>query len=136
MVDSPSDILARELSVGPPLRLAVWFGSGARGELRPDSDLDVAVVPEGELSLHEEVVLQRRLEVATGRDVDLVRLDRADTLLRHRVARDGRLLVEKAGELTRFRARALSEWFDFAPTYERAARCFRRRLMAIGKDRR
>jgi predicted nucleotidyltransferase len=135
MTASLAEALTRVLRTGPPLRLALWFGSGARGALRPDSDLDIAIAPCEALSLADELALQRDLEAATGRDVDLVRLDRADMLLRHRIARDGQVLLEQPGELTRFRAHAWTEWWDFAPTYEHAARCFRRRLVRIAKER-
>ena len=36
--------LAAPLGAGPPVRLAVLFGSAATGAVRPDSDVDVAVL--------------------------------------------------------------------------------------------
>jgi predicted nucleotidyltransferase len=125
--------LERALRSGPPLRLALLFGSAARGSLRPDSDIDVGIVPvDPELTLADEIRLQRDLEKACGRDVDLVRLDRASTFLLGEVARDGRLVLERApGEFVRFRARALGEWLDFAPAFERTAERFRQRLIEL-----
>ena len=58
--------------------------------MRPDSDVDVGIVPnEDGPSLAEELALQAELSRACGREVDLVRLDHADLLLRWEVARDG-----------------------------------------------
>src|SRR5437588_4617554 len=50
------------------------FGSAARGELRPDSDVDLLVefMPEAQTSLFEHVGAQRDPEVLIGRKVDLV----------------------------------------------------------------
>jgi predicted nucleotidyltransferase len=77
------DRIRRALAVDPPLRLAILFGSGARGALRPDSDVDVGIIPcDADLSLRDELDLQARLARACARDVDLVRLDRAPTRLR------------------------------------------------------
>lgn len=73
------------------------FGSRARGTARPDSDLDVAVLPASEDSGARRR-LQSALAVAVadlapvGR-VDVVLLDEAPELLRQRVFETGRLLL-------------------------------------------
>lgn len=71
-------------------RVAV-FGSAARGDDRPDSDLDLLVQPSAETDLFEMLRLEQALEHIVGREVDLVsyrgldpELDRdilADTVL-------------------------------------------------------
>lgn len=64
------------------------FGSGARGEGRPDSDIDFLVdLPRGYDLLHQRMPLQRRLAELTGRRLDVVpqhELDRhiTDVVLR------------------------------------------------------
>ena len=101
------------------LRLAVLFGSGARAALRPDSDLDLGVVPQGELTLNDELGLQVAIERATGRRVDLVRLDHAAPLVCFEVARDGVLLYEnEPGTWEAFRVRGLLFILAQHPTYE------------------
>jgi predicted nucleotidyltransferase len=122
--------IRRVLASGPPLRLAVLFGSVARGRSRPSSDLDLAIWPvDSALSLAAELDLQSALETALARSVDLVRLDSASTLVRWEVARDG-LAVHQAAphEWPRFRARAASEYGDVRPALEEAARRYRLRL--------
>jgi hypothetical protein len=99
----------------PGVRLAVLFGSAARGESGPDSDLDVGVLfeagREGAAAL--EVALAR----ASERRLDLVGLDTAPPLLRFEIARDGRVLVERTPHAwADFRARAMTDWWDWAPT--------------------
>ena len=97
------------------VRLAVLFGSTARGQSGPDSDLDVGVLldPGGESASALEVALAR----VTGRRVDVVRLDIAPPLLRFEIARDGRLLLERTPHAwVDFRARAMTDWWDWAPT--------------------
>lgn len=50
------------------------FGSAARGELRPDSDIDVMVefAPEARHSLYQLVDIQAELKALFGRDVDVL----------------------------------------------------------------
>ena len=108
------------------------FGSTAKGTQRTDSDIDIGIVLEDpELSLTEELTLQTELSRVSGRPVDLVRLDRASTILRWQVVRYGRTLVEaEPFAAARFRAEAAAEYLDFAPAFERAAENFRRVLTA------
>jgi predicted nucleotidyltransferase len=114
-VRRPEQALPEELESWPGLRLAVLFGSAARGESGPGSDLDVGVLfePGPDRSTALEVALAR----ATGRRVDVVRLDSAPPLLRFEIARDGRVLLERAPHTwADFRARAMTDWWDWAPT--------------------
>jgi uncharacterized protein len=99
--------LSSALRSGPPVRLAILFGSCARGTDRPDSDVDVAFVPvDPSLSLADEATMIGALEAAAGRSVDLVRLDLASNALRWRVARDGVVIAsDPPYEAVRFRAR-------------------------------
>ena len=131
-MDVLADRAIRELRCGPPLRLAVVFGSVAAGRSRPDSDVDLAILPrDPALSFHDEMLIAARVSRAVGREVDLVRLDRASPLLRWEIARNGMLLVADPWEWARFRAYAASEHADMADSLQRAAKLFRRRLAGI-----
>jgi predicted nucleotidyltransferase len=96
----------------PGLALLVLFGSRARGDARGEADWDFAFA--GDLDVD-----QLRVDVARalGTDaVDLVDLARAGALLRYRVARDGRAILEqKPGMFDDFRTRSASFWCDVAP---------------------
>lgn len=128
------DRIRAVLAGGPPLRLAIVFGSAARGELRPDSDIDVGIVPvDPDLPLAAELDLQACLERACGRPVDLLRLDRASTLLTWEAARRGRLvLADSAVTFARFRARAALDHADLATVLGPVAERLRRRLAHPG----
>jgi uncharacterized protein len=124
--------LATESNVRP----AVLFGSAATGRLRPISDLDVAILAQEEWPDSRDLSLQSSLTLAAGREVDLIRLDRASTLLKWQVAKSAVLLKEAhPGEFARFRAHAASEYADFAPTFERYGELFQRRLIERGTRR-
>ena len=125
--------LGAVLASGPSLRLAVLFGSRARGTARAESDADVAILPVGELTLEAELNLAAALSGATGLEIDLVRLDRADPLLAREVARTGVAVLEaQRGELAAFRADAISAWLDFDETIAPHRAKFLSRLAGTG----
>jgi predicted nucleotidyltransferase len=98
------------------VELAVLFGSCARGEAHSASDVDVGVrVSEQDVDelRRVELVLGR----AAGRTVDVVPLDSSPPLLRFEIARDGKVLIERRPYAwADFRARAMLDWWDWAPT--------------------
>ena len=112
---SPAEVLERALSEVAGVRLAVLFGSTARGRSRVGSDLDVGV--DLEAGAGPLPPLAVRLSRAVGRQVDLVSLGEAPPLLRFEIARDGVVLVERAPYAwADFRAKAMVDWWDWAPT--------------------
>jgi predicted nucleotidyltransferase len=125
-VESLRSVLADESLI----RLALLFGSRARDAGRPDSDVDVGIVPrDPELPLGAELDLHGRLERACGAAVDLVRLDHASTLLRWEVARNSVVLAaHPAAEVTRFVAAAALEHADLMTTLGPAVERFRHAL--------
>jgi len=118
----------------PALRLLVLFGSGARGELRPDSDVDVGIIPrDRDVPLRFELDLAALLSRACGRQVDVVRLDHASPLLAWQVARAAvPVLADPPTEHSRFVARATSAYLDAEPAMRAAAKVYARRLSEAG----
>ena len=102
---------------------ATWvFGSVARGEERPDSDIDVAVLPSGAgMTFDRQLTLAARLEAVTGRRVDLVVLGLRELVLCHEVLTLG-CLVHEADRERRidFVSDALVRASDFMPTWRLA----------------
>jgi len=94
--------LRRTLRTEPNVRLAVLYGSAARGDDKPGSDLDLLV------SLREDrpdaaVKLAVRLERAVGRDVDVARLNRIQStapLLLLQIIDEGRVVLDRNREWT------------------------------------
>jgi predicted nucleotidyltransferase len=112
---SVEQVLVDALESSSGVRLAVLFGSAARGHAAPGSDLDVGVL--FDTGREDAVALEVALARATGRCVDVVRLDAAPPLLRFEIARDGRLLLERTPHAwSDFRAHAMTDWWDWAPT--------------------
>ena len=115
---------------GAPPRLAILFGSAARGRARDDSDLDVAILPRDPTQpLAAELRLQADLERACGREVHLVRIDQADLVLAWQIARHGVLLsAEPPAEYPRFVMRAVADYLDAQPALAAAGRRYAQRL--------
>lgn len=117
------------LRAGPPLRLAILFGSRASGRVHAESDVDVAIVPvDPELALSAELALQDAIARAANLDVDLVRADRADTVVRREIARGRPLLEERPGTFARFAADAMLEYLDMEPLLIESRRRYLRRI--------
>ncbi len=70
------------------------FGSAARGDIRPDSDVDLLVdfKPEAHIGLVRFARLSEELEGAIGRTVDLVTKSGLKPWLRATVLKEARLL--------------------------------------------
>ena len=68
------------------------FGSFARGEAGPDSDIDLLVDFEPGRSLLDQVTLAQELEASLGRRVDVVTEGGLYWLLRRRILREARAL--------------------------------------------
>ena len=75
----------RELSV---------FGSAARGEDRPNSDIDLLVEFSKRKSLLALVALERQLSTTLGKKVDLLTEAAISPYLRDRIKRDSRVIYE------------------------------------------
>jgi predicted nucleotidyltransferase len=106
------------LASGPPLRLAVLFGSRATGRAHAGSDFDVGIIPvDPEMSLHDELALASSLSAAVSAEVDVVRLDEDAPLLGSEVARHGVCLFEAhPGVFAAYQADAMSRYIDFEET--------------------
>ena len=114
------------LRTDPDVCLAVVFGSSARGATSRSSDLDIGVggVPTSRLP-----ALGVALSRLAGREVDLIQLESAPPLLRFQIARDGVLLTERTvGLWPAFQARAMVDWWDWAPSARRFAEAAMSRL--------
>ena len=100
---------------------AYLFGSHARGQAQPHSDVDVAVYIDDaradDTGYGYRANLTTDLMAGLGlNDVDVVVLNRAPPLLYHRVLRDGvRLLARDLRATTTREGRAVSRYCDFVP---------------------
>jgi predicted nucleotidyltransferase len=136
----PPDIRARlsrlvDAFSGDPRVVTVYlFGSVARGTEGPLSDVDIAILlaepidsaeaPDLELDYTDAVMR------ALGTDeVSVVVLNTAALALRHRVIRDGRVLLDRAPAQRRdFEVRSESLYLDFKPALDAYDEALLRRL--------
>lgn len=95
----------------PDLVVAYLFGSVARGDEAPGSDVDIALLAPGPLDPLARFDLQERLATLLGRDVDLVDLSAASTVMRVQVLADGEVLYDgDRAARERFEAFALADY--------------------------
>ena len=117
---------------------AYLFGSHARAQAQPHSDVDVAVYIDearaDDTGYGYRANLTTDLMAGLGfNDVDVVVLNRAPPLLYHRVLRDGvRLLARDLRATTTREGRAVSRYCDFVP---QLAKMEAARRSAAGRDR-
>ena len=113
------------LSQKPEILFAFLFGSLARGEGTSLSDIDVAIyVDEAFLRRKDGLpgvdprsgIISQLIGVLKSNEVDLVLLNDASPLLRHRILTQGESLVVRAPlEEQRFFIRTMKEYFDTEP---------------------
>jgi predicted nucleotidyltransferase len=99
--------LRSALRTEPNVRLAVLYGSAARGDDQSDSDADV-LVSFAEDRSRARMRLAGRLMRALDRDVDVAQLDRVEEtapLLLLQVVDEGRVLLDRNGEWPSLQAR-------------------------------
>jgi len=131
-VDSvaPSDLTTRLsafFSERPSVRFAYLFGSTARGNTGPMSDIDVAVFLADEVDSFKEklLLLERLMSHLKTEAVDLVVLNDAPITLKHAVIKDGIVVKEDRPTRITFEADTLREYLDTAylrDTYNRIVR--------------
>jgi predicted nucleotidyltransferase len=114
-----TETLMRLFGEGPPeVIVAYLYGSVARGDSGPRSDVDVAVLlTETPRTLDElPLGLEADLERLLGRRVQVVVLNTAPVDLIHRVLRDSILLVDRnTSRRIAFEVQARNEFFDLQP---------------------
>ena len=123
------DALDRDAVVAASL-----FGSQAAGKAGPLSDVDVAVWLDPRLSDSERFRLRleligRAASALRTNEVDLVVLNDAPPLLKHRALRSAvRLLDRDPVARVRLESRAVSDYLDTKPLRERLTRAMRKRI--------
>lgn len=119
------EALARRADV----RFAILFGSCATKGPDQARDVDVAVRLRAPLSLMGLGALELELEDAVGKEVDVVDVDEASTVLRWEILRTGRVVDARDEEaLHAFRVYVPLEYADLRPYLDREAAGQRRAL--------
>ncbi len=95
------------------LSFVTLFGSQARGNVHPDSDIDIAVIGKDD---HDKMRLMADFsDLLKREDVEVVNLAHASPTLMHSVVKDGVLLYEREnGEFLKWKLYAIWVWLDTA----------------------
>ena len=124
--------MAEVLAAFPEVRLALLFGSEARGTAGRDSDVDVAVDAPPTALGQVAAALSSRL----GAEVDVVRLDTASIPLLEALIADGIVLHEsRPGAGALWRSRVLAQLETDRPWYRRQRDAWIRRVAEHGFSR-
>ena len=126
------DELSKTLRADDRIAAAILFGSAARGTLRADSDVDVAILTsdaDARARLGYDLLdTLGSLGQAVRRDVHLIDLQDADAALRRTILAEGRRLFDRSGgRLRELEIGTLVEYVDGE---------YHRRLIDEGQRRR
>jgi predicted nucleotidyltransferase len=106
--------ISEVLGQHPGVRLAVVFGSRARGEATAASDWDIGYLADERLD--RDRLLADFVHALDTERIDLVDLERAGGLVRLRAARDGIAVFESVPDaFARFWLEAVTFWCDAGP---------------------
>jgi len=114
--EAVADLLRQALAGRTEVRLAILFGSTARGTDRADSDVDVAVLGREV----DPLALATDLTRAVNREVQIVDLDAVGFPMLQAIVRDGVIVAEhEKGCAARWRSHALVDLENDRPWFER-----------------
>jgi uncharacterized protein len=111
--------LIKALQDEPDVLFAYLFGSQARKDALPTSDIDVAVYLNSKDFFKRKLELIEKLSRATKKEVDLTVLNEASPLLKFVVLSEGELIYEAdRSKRLDFDLQATNEYYDFKPYME------------------
>lgn len=132
---------ARFLSIDENIRFAFLFGSRARGDYRPGSDIDIGIyyerVPDL-LKLGGDIVSLQELTGLKADVVELKSLPYRKPEFAHAIAKDAvPIFMREQDEYYAFITGCHVAYFDFAPVLERSRQLMRERIRsgAFGRPR-
>lgn len=119
LVSSTLTGLRRYAAERTDIEAVILFGSVARGEAGPESDLDVGILLTREANEAGVDVLRLISDLTRlfeRSDIDVTILNRATPVLLHRVARDGHVLYATSNRaVAEFHLRAIQRYEDTRP---------------------
>lgn len=120
--------------------VAYLFGSVARGQTTPMSDLDIAVLldtsADPQAMLTRQITLLTELAQLAELEVQLTLLNDAPPLLAYQVIREGILLHERSQtERVVFQVKTMKGYFDVQPMLAFHNDALRRRIREVGLGR-
>lgn len=114
-------IVTQQIVNFPNVKLVYLFGSHAKGQASPKSDIDIAILLKEPISnpLQTKLDLLDLFQNLVGEEVDITILNTVGSVLKYQVVKNGQLLFERSpGDHKKFQISAWKEYFDFQPTLE------------------
>lgn len=122
--------LANMLKDEQELKLAIIYGSVAAGTMRPNSDIDLALLFDQPLSAERKMKITASLERKTLRTVDIVDLSRiSGAILKHVLCKGKILIQNEEGLFTRLAKTMIYNQTDMMPYVNRTLRERQRRFI-------
>ena len=118
-IQTELDRIGEYLAAQDDLRLAIVYGSLAKGRATSESDLDIAVAGEKSLKADRKMALIRGLAGVTGRAIDLVDLKTTGEPLLGQILAGGKRLIGDNRHYAELVTRHLFDQADFLPYRER-----------------
>lgn len=117
----------------PSVQAVYLFGSFAAGTARPESDLDLAIVPRDASARAQALEIMADLTRLVHDRVDLVFLDSRDVLLRFEAVRHNRLVYHTPDfDAGSYESRIVREYWDFLPYLQVQRQAMKDRILADG----
>ncbi|NMB27790.1 MAG: nucleotidyltransferase domain-containing protein [Tissierellia bacterium] len=92
---------------------AYIFGSYVQGKMRADSDIDIAIYLEKKMDIETYLEIKMHLSDACKREVDLIVLNDAISLLKYQIYKNNILLFTRDKTIeTRYKVKTLFEYSD------------------------
>ncbi|WP_069648848.1 type VII toxin-antitoxin system MntA family adenylyltransferase antitoxin [Caloranaerobacter ferrireducens] len=106
-IEKIKDILINRVSP----YLIIIFGSAAKKRLRKDSDVDIAFLSDKYFDDYEIFMISQELADVLNRDVDLIDLNKATTVLKAQIIGNGKIIYSKDDrKVSEYRIRVLKEY--------------------------
>ncbi len=91
--------------------LIILFGSAVKGELKKESDMDVAFLSDKEMDEYELYMIAEEIANRIGRDVDIVDLKKASTVFRAQIIGTGKeIFNQNETSSAAFKMKAFKEY--------------------------
>jgi uncharacterized protein len=117
-----NDLLVKLFQTKPTISVALLFGSCAAGKENFDSDLDIAVLSDKDLTSDFKKRLIEELALTTGRSVDLIDIRTVGQPILGQILRNPVRLKGSDRELASLYIRNVVEVADFMPFVNRTLR--------------
>jgi predicted nucleotidyltransferase len=117
----------------PSVQAVYLFGSYVNGTARPDSDLDLAIVPRDSSARQQTLEIMADLVRHVYDRVDLVFLDVRDVVLRFEAVRQNRLVYQTEDfDPGTYTSRIVREYWDFLPYLAVQRQAMKQRILSHG----